>query len=205
MTRRSPTLLKALVALACSIPFLILVARIAGFGSLGANPIQEVLHTLGKTGLNLLLLTLTITPLRRLTGLNWLIALRRTLGLAVFGYILLHAVTYVVLDQSLNWSLLLVDITQRPYITIGVAALLLLIPLAVTSTNAMQRRLGTRWIKLHRCVYIIAILGVVHFFWQVKVTTPEPLIYSFILIVLLGFRVRDWLVRQRRSAALSRP
>ena len=205
MTRRSLTLLKALVTLACSIPFLILVARIAGFGSLGANPIQEVLHTLGKTGLNLLLLTLTITPLRRLTGLNWLIALRRTLGLAVFGYILLHAVTYVVLDQSLNWSLLLVDITQRPYITIGVAALLLLIPLAVTSTNAMQRRLGTRWIKLHRCVYIIAILGVVHFFWQVKVTTPEPLIYSFILIVLLGFRVRDWLVRQRRSAALSRP
>ncbi|MCZ6475884.1 MAG: sulfoxide reductase heme-binding subunit YedZ [Gammaproteobacteria bacterium] len=205
MTRRSLTLLKAFVALACSIPFLILVARIAGFGSLGANPIQEVLHTLGKTGLNLLLLTLTITPLRRLTGLNWLVALRRTLGLSVFGYILLHAVTYVVLDQSLNWSLLLVDITQRPYITIGVAALLLLIPLAVTSTNAMQRRLGTRWIKLHRCVYIIAILGVIHFFWQVKVTTPEPLIYSFILIVLLGFRVRDWLVRQRRSAALSRP
>ena len=205
MTRRSLTLLKAFVALACSIPFLILVARIAGFGSLGANPIQEVLHTLGKTGLNLLLLTLTITPLRRLTGLNWLVALRRTLGLSVFGYILLHAVTYVVLDQSLNWSLLLVDITQRPYITIGVAALLLLIPLAVTSTNAMQRRLGTRWIKLHRCVYIIAILGVIHFFWQVKVTTPEPLIYSFILIVLLGFRVRDWLVRQRRPAALSRP
>ena len=205
MTRRSLTLLKAFVALACSIPFLILVARIAGFGSLGANPIQEVLHTLGKTGLNLLLLTLTITPLRRLTGLNWLVALRRTLGLSVFGYILLHAVTYVVLDQSLNWSLLLADITQRPYITIGVAALLLLIPLAVTSTNAMQRRLGTRWIKLHRCVYIIVILGVIHFFWQVKVTTPEPLIYSFILIVLLGFRVRDWLVRQRRSAALSRP
>lgn len=205
MTRRSLTLLKAFVALACSIPFLILVARIAGFGSLGANPIQEVLHTLGKTGLNLLLLTLTITPLRRLTGLNWLVALRRTLGLSVFGYILLHAVTYVVLDQSLNWSLLLADITQRPYITIGVAALLLLIPLAVTSTNAMQRRLGTRWIKLHRCVYIIAILGVIHFFWQIKVTTPEPLIYSFILIVLLGFRVRDWLVRQRRSAALSRP
>ena len=205
MTRRSLALVKAFVALACLTPLLILVARIAGFGSLGANPIQEVLHTLGKTGLNLLLLTLTITPLRRLTGLNWLVALRRTLGLSVFGYILLHAVTYVVLDQSLNWSLLLVDITQRPYITIGVAALLLLIPLAVTSTNAMQRRLGTRWIKLHRCVYIIAILGVIHFFWQVKVTTPEPLIYSFILIVLLGFRVRDWLVRQRRSAALSRP
>ncbi len=205
MTRRSLALVKAFVALACLTPLLILVARIAGFGSLGANPIQEVLHTLGKTGLNLLLLTLTITPLRRLTGLNWLVALRRTLGLFVFGYILLHAVTYVVLDQGLAWSSLLVDVTQRPYITVGVTALLLLVPLAVTSTNAMQRRLGKRWVKLHRSIYVIAILGVVHFFWQVKVTTPEPLIYTFILIVLLGFRARNWLVRQRRAPAVSRP
>ncbi len=205
MTRRSLTLIKAFVTLACLTPLLVLVARIAGLGDLGANPIQEVLHTLGKTGLNLLLLTLAITPLRRLTGLNWLVALRRTLGLSVFGYILLHAVTYVVLDQGLVWSSLLVDVTQRPYITVGVTALLLLIPLAVTSTNAMQRRLGKRWVKLHRCIYVIAILGVVHFFWQVKVTTPEPLIYTFILIVLLGFRAKDWLVRQRRSPAVSRP
>jgi sulfoxide reductase heme-binding subunit YedZ len=205
MTRRSLALVKAFVALACFMPLLILVARIAGFGSLGANPIQEVLHTLGKTGLNLLLLTLTITPLRRLTGLNWLVALRRTLGLSVFGYILLHAVTYVVLDQGLAWSSLLVDVTQRPYITVGVTALLLLVPLAVTSTNAMQRRLGKRWVKLHRSVYVIAVLGVVHFFWQVKVTTPEPLIYTFILIVLLGFRAMNWLVRQRRTPAVSRP
>ena len=205
MTRRSLALVKAFVALACFMPLLILVARIAGFGSLGANPIQEVLHTLGKTGLNLLLLTLTITPLRRLTGLNWLVTLRRTLGLSVFGYILLHAVTYVVLDQGLAWSSLLVDVTRRPYITVGVTALLLLVPLAATSTNAMQRRLGKRWVKLHRSVYVIAVLGVVHFFWQVKVTTPEPLIYTFILIVLLGFRAMNWLVRQRRTPAVSRP
>ena len=205
MTRRSLALVKAFVALACFMPLLILVARIAGFGSLGANPIQEVLHTLGKTGLNLLLLTLTITPLRRLTGLNWLVTLRRTLGLSVFGYILLHAVTYVVLDQGLAWSSLLVDVTRRPYITVGVTALLLLVPLAVTSTNAMQRRLGKRWVKLHRSVYVIAILGVVHFFWQVKVTTPEPLIYTFILIVLLGYRAGNWFVRQRRAPAVSRP
>ncbi len=205
MTRRSLALVKAFVALACFMPLLILVARIAGFGSLGANPIQEVLHTLGKTGLNLLLLTLTITPLRRLTGLNWLVTLRRTLGLSVFGYILLHAVTYVVLDQGLAWSSLLVDVTRRPYITVGVTALLLLVPLAVTSTNAMQRRLGKRWVKLHRSVYVSAILGVVHFFWQVKVTTPEPLIYTFILIVLLGFRAMNWLMRQRRTPAVSRP
>ena len=129
----------------------------------------------------------------------------RTLGLSVIGYILLHAATYVDLDQRLAWSSLLVDITQRPYITLGVTALLLLVPLAVTSTNAMQRRLGKRWAKLHRCVYLIAVLGVAHFFWQVKVTTPEPLIYLFILTVLLGFRAKDWLVRQRRSATVSRP
>ncbi len=205
MTRRSLALVKAFVTLACFLPFLILVARITGLGSLGANPIEEVLHTLGKTGLNLLLLTVAITPLRRLTGLNWLVALRRTLGLSVFGYILLHAVTYVVLDQGLAWSSLLVDITQRPYITLGVTALLLLVPLAVTSTNAMQRRLGKRWVQLHRSVYVIAILGVVHFFWQVKVTTPEPLIYTFILIVLLGLRAMNCLVRQRRAPAVTRP
>ena len=204
MTRRSLTLIKAFVTLACMTPLLALVARIAGLGDLGANPIQEVLHTLGKTGLNLLLLTLAITPLRRLTGLNWLVALRRTLGLSVFGYILLHAVTYVVLDQGLAWSSLLVDVTQRPFITVGATALLLLVPLAVTSTNAMQRRLGKHWVKLHRSVYVIATLGVIHFFWQVKVTTPEPLIYTFILIVLLGFRAREWLVRQRRTPAVSR-
>lgn len=205
MTRRSLTLIKASVILACALPFFILVARILGFGSLGANPIQEVLHTLGKTGLNLLLLTLAITPLRKMTGLNWLVTLRRALGVTVFVYILLHAVTYVVLDQRLDWPSLFVDVTQRPFITIGMAALLLLVPLAVTSTNAMQRRLGRRWVKLHRTVYLIGILGVVHFFWQVKVTTFEPLIYTFILVVLLGFRVRDWIARRRRTLAISKP
>ncbi len=205
MTRRSLALVKAAVIVACFLPFVILAGRVAGFGNLGANPIQEVLHTLGKTGLNLLLLTLAVTPARKLTGLNWLVTLRRALGLAVFGYIVLHALTYVVLDQRLAWSSLVVDVTQRPFITIGVAALVLLIPLAVTSTNGMQRRLGRRWVKLHRAVYLIGVLGVLHFFWQVKITTIEPLIYTFILIVLLGYRARGWLVRQRRPPAVSRP
>jgi len=204
MTRRSLTLVKAVVIVACCMPFLFLLTRIAGIGDLGANPVEEVLHTLGKTGLNLLLLTLAITPLRQLTGLSWLVALRRTLGLSVFGYILLHALTYIVLDQGLDWSSLLADVTQRPFITVGVTALLLLVPLAVSSTDAMQRRLGKRWAELHRCVYLIAILGVVHFFWQVKVTTPEPLIYTVILILLLGFRAQKWLARQRRTQAVSR-
>ena len=163
------------------------------------------MHTLGKTGLNLLLLTLAITPARKLTGLNWLVALRRALGLAVFGYILLHALTYVILDQGLAWSALLADVTQRPFIAVGVTALLLLLPLAVTSTNKMQRRLGRHWVKLHRSVYLIGVIGVLHFFWQVKITTIEPLVYTIILIVLLGFRATDWLVRPQRRPAVNRP
>ena len=205
MTRSTLTLVKALVILACVLPFLVLVARIIGFGSLGANPVQEVLHTLGKTGLNLLLITLAITPAQKLTGLRWPAGLRRILGLAVFAYILLHAITYVALDLQFAWSTLFIDVTQRPYITVGVAALILLVPLAVTSTNKMQRRLGRRWAQLHRLVYVIATLGVVHFFWQVKITTLEPLVYTFILIALLGFRAKGWLSRRSHQTAISRP
>lgn len=201
VTRGSLTLIKAAVILACSLPFLFLAARAFGLGSLGANPVQEVLHTLGKTGLNLLLITLTVTPARKLTGMNWLVALRRSLGLAAFCYVLLHATTYAALDLGFAWSTLLEDVTRRPYITVGFAALLLLIPLAVTSTNGMQRRLGRRWLQLHRLSYVIAILGVTHYFWQVKVTTLEPLVYSFILVVLLGYRARGWLARRERRAA----
>ena len=179
--------------------------RIVGIGSLGPNPVQELLHTLGKTGLNLLLISLAVTPVRILTGQNWLVALRRTLGLGVFGYVLLHAVTYVVLDQGMVWSALFYDVTQRPYITVGVLALVLLIPLAVTSTNKMQRRLGKRWLKLHKTVYVIGVLGVVHYFWQVKITTVEPLIYAAILLLLLGFRAERWMSRRRRMQTLSTP
>ncbi len=198
MTRRSLGLTKALVALACLLPFIILFARATGFGDLGANPVQEVLHTLGKTGLNLILLTLAISPIRKQTGLTWLIALRRMLGLFAFGYILLHATTYAVLDWGLAWGSLLVDITQRPYITVGFLALVLMVPLAVTSTNGMQRRLGRRWKQLHRLVYAIGILGVVHFFWQVKIDVSEPLLYFGVLTLLLGFRLFEWAKRRRR-------
>ena len=197
MTRRSLALTKALVVIACLLPLAVLVARAAGFGDLGANPVQEVLHTLGKTGLNLLVLTLAVTPIRKQTGMNWLAALRRTLGLAAFGYIALHAVTYVALDQGFVWRSLLVDVTQRPYITVGFLALVLMIPLAVTSTNAMQRRLGRRWKQLHRLVYLIGALGAVHFFWQVKIDVSEPLLYIAVLALLLGFRLVEWRRRQR--------
>ena len=201
MTRRSLALIKALTILACLIPFGQLTARAFGIGDLGANPVQEVLHTLGRTGLNLLIITLAVTPIRRETGLNWLVGLRRTLGLAAFGYILLHAITYAVLDQGLAWGSLLVDVTRRPYITLGFLGLVLMVPLAVTSTNAMQRRLGRNWVKLHRLVYVIGVLGVVHFFWQVKIDITEPILYGIALMLLLAYRASGWVKRRQRLGA----
>ena len=201
MTRQSLALIKALTVLACLIPFGQLMAKAFGIGDLGANPVQEVLHTLGKTGLNVLIITLAITPIRRGTRLNWLVGLRRTLGLAAFGYILLHAIPYAVLDQGLAWNSLLVDITQRPYITLGFLGLLLMVPLAVTSTNAMQRRLGPKWTKLHRLVYVIGVLGVVHFLWQVKIDATAPVLYGIVLTLLLAHRAGSWLKRRQRLGA----
>jgi len=185
-------LTKPLVLLVCLLPLasLLLQAFEVWGLSLGANPVEELLHTLGRWGLKFLLLTLAITPLRRWTGWNWLLRFRRMLGLFGFFYIVLHFVTYAVLDQGLEISLVIEDIIKRPYITLGMTGLLLLIPLAVTSTKGMMRRLGKRWVKLHRLVYVIAILGVWHFYWQVKLDTLEALVYAMLLAVLLATRVR---------------
>jgi len=191
MTQRSVRVLKALLFLACLLPLVKLALEIfavAGM-SLGANPVEELIHRLGIWGLNFLLITLCVTPLRQLTGKNWLIRLRRMLGLFAFFYVLLHFLTYAGLDQRFNFPLILEDIAERPYITIGFTALMLLIPLAVTSTNSMMRRLGRRWQKLHRLVYLVAVLGVWHFYWQVKLDTAEASIYALILAVLLGYRI----------------
>ena len=162
--------------------------EVKGFG-LGANPIEELLHQLGRWGLKFLLLSLAITPLRRWTGWNWLIRFRRMLGLFAFFYIVLHFLTYAILDQGLDLAVVIEDIIKRPYITLGMAAFLLLIPLALTSTKSMMRRLGKRWQKLHRLVYIIAILAVWHFYWQVKLDTLDATIYAIVLAVLLMTRV----------------
>ena len=155
---------------------------------LGPNPIEEILHTLGKWGLKFLLITLTITPLRRWTGINWLIRYRRLFGLFAFFYILMHFLVYFILDQSLDIGAVIEDIIKRPYITLGMTALSLMLPLAVTSTRGMMRRLGKRWKKLHKLVYVIGILGVWHFYWQVKLDTLEPTFYAALLSVLLGSR-----------------
>jgi sulfoxide reductase heme-binding subunit YedZ len=176
---------------ACLAPFALLVLRAVEFHgmSLGADPVQELLNVCGKTALNLLLLTLCITPIRRSTGINRLISFRRLLGLFAFFYVVLHFTTYVWLDLGFAWDHVFEDIAKRPYITVGFSAFLMLIPLAATSTNRIQRALGRNWVKLHRLVYVIAVLGVVHFWWQVKLDISEPLLYAFLLAVLLGVRL----------------
>jgi len=190
MTPASIRGLKALVFFACLLPLGKLALELFGVAgmSLGANPVEELIHRFGIWGLNFLLLTLAVTPLRRLTGRNWLIRFRRMLGLFAFFYVLMHFLSYAGIDQRFDLSAIFEDVIERPFITIGVTALLLLIPLAVTSTNGMMKRLGGRWQKLHRLVYLIAILGVWHFYWQVKLDILEPLVYLAILAVLLGYR-----------------
>ena len=187
-------------------PFLRLF--LLGFqGELGANPIEFITHSTGFWTLTFLCLTLTITPLRRLTGWQWLIRLRRMLGLFAFFYALCHLTTYVWFDQWFSIEDIVKDIWKRPFITVGFAAFLLLVPLAVTSTNRMMKRLGRRWSQLHRLVYPIILLGVIHFWWlkQDKNDLSEPFIFSGIVAVLLLFRVLYpfWqrFAKPRRAAA----
>jgi sulfoxide reductase heme-binding subunit YedZ len=212
MTQRWVVITKVALWAACLAPLSLLVLQGFGFfGSLGANPVEQVLNVCGKTGLNLLMLTLCVTPIRRSTGVNKLLSFRRLLGLFAFFYLALHFSTYALLDLGLlyapaqAWGTLLVDITERPYITVGFTALMLLIPLAATSTRGMQRRLGRNWAKLHRLVYVVAVLGVVHYYWQVKADLDfaEPLLYAFLLAVLLGVRLWHRLVHAK--AAVTTP
>lgn len=205
MTPRRLAGLKVLVFCACLVPLALLVMKTLGIASMtfGANPVEDVLNTCGKTGLNLLMLTLCITPIRRATGFNRLVALRRMLGLFAFFYVVLHFLTYALLDLGLAWETLLVDISMRPYITVGFTALVLLIPLAVTSTNGFQRRLGRNWVKLHKLVYVISVLALIHYWWQIKskADVGDPLLYAFLLAVLLGVRFAHWRRVQRQRAA----
>jgi sulfoxide reductase heme-binding subunit YedZ len=194
---------KPAVFAACLLPLLSVVWRAVGIGggSLGANPIEAIQDTLGQWGLRLLVITLAVTPLRDWFNLPWLVMLRRMLGLFAFAYVLLHFLTWLILDQGLYWPGILPDIAKRPFITIGFAALLLLVPLAVTSTNGMMRRLGRRWKTLHRLIYPISLLAVWHYYWQVKADIREPLIYLGIVIVLLSWRIWKSAVRPRLRAS----
>jgi len=186
---------KPLVFLACLVPFLLLLRGVLD-GDLGANPLERVTDVTGQWGLRFLLLTLAITPLRRLTGWTWLLRFRRMLGLFVFFYITLHFLTWVWLDQELSWGNILADIVKRPYVTVGFSAWLLLLPLAATSTRGMMRRLGRKWQRLHRAVYAIGVLAILHYIWLVKADLLEPLIYAAVLILLLVVRWRPQLIRR---------
>lgn len=187
--------LKPAVFLICLLPFSYLIYR-AFSGQLNAEPVKDITGVTGQWGLRFLLVTLSVTPLRQLTGLNDLVRLRRMLGLFAFFYLSLHFLTYLVLDQFFAWDFIIEDIVDRPYILLGFTAFVCLAPLAITSTNGMLRWLGgRRWKKLHRLVYLIAVLGVLHYFLGVKADISKPVIYGSILAILLGYR---W-VRSQRS------
>lgn len=181
-------LLKPSVFILALLPFIYLIWGVFA-GTLGANPIETLIRDLGEWALRFLLLTLMISPLRRLTGMAQLLRLRRMLGLYVFFYASLHLIVYVWLEQSLDWWAIWLDIVERPFITIGMLTFILLIPLAATSTRAAIRKLGKNWLRLHKLVYPIAIFAVVHFWWLVKADTREPLIYAVLLTILLSERI----------------
>jgi sulfoxide reductase heme-binding subunit YedZ len=195
---RAVALGKTVVFVACLVPGALLV-RGALLNELGANPLETLIRDTGDWTLRMLLLTLAVTPLRRLTGWTWLQRFRRMLGLYAFTYASLHFLVWLVFDKGLAWGAMLEDIAERPFITVGFLAFVLLIPLAATSTRGMMRRLGRRWQRLHRTVYAIAILGVVHYVWLVKADILEPALYAAILAVLLLIRLRRPGVGARRS------
>lgn len=207
MSRRGRIAIKSVVWLLCLLPLSILVHRAATDG-LGANPISYITNWLGQWTFRLLLVTLALTPLRILTGAAWLLALRRLLGLFTFFYAWLHFTVWILIDHYFNWGQMAADLVKRRYITVGMLALLLLVPLAVTSTNGMVKRLGgAAWRRLHRLVYLVGVLATLHFLWLSKGKRPDAFLYAGLLILLLSVRVVETLRRRlrRRAAAPSRP
>lgn len=179
-------------------PFLWLTFR-ALTGRLSANPIEDITLTTGIWALRWLLVSLAITPVRRVTGWQRIIQFRRMFGLFAFFYATLHVLTYLVLDQGLAFEFILPDILKRPYITAGMTAFTLMVPLAVTSTKGWIRRLGRKWQLLHRLVYISGVAACLHFLWKVKIAIGEPVYYAAILASLLAFRV-VWRLRTNAGA-----
>jgi sulfoxide reductase heme-binding subunit YedZ len=197
----NPALLKPPLFLACLAP-LAYYAWGLQTDTLGANPIEAVTRGLGDWALNFLLITLSVTPLRMLSGWTWLGRLRRMLGLFVFFYATLHLSTYLWFDQFFDWVAIAKDIWKRPFITVGMLCFALLLPLAATSNGFALRKLGgRRWQALHRSVYLIGMLAVLHYSWMVKADISRPLLYAALLGILLGLRV--WWRVQERDRQLS--
>ena len=208
MTRRRRITLKVVAWVLCLLPLLLLLYRTWG-DDLGANPISFVTNWLGQWAFRLLLAALALTPLRIVFGLNWPPLLRRLVGLFAFFYASLHFLVWILVDHYFNWNQMLADLIKRRYITVGMLALSLLIPLAITSTSGMVRRLGgTAWRRLHRLVYAVGILAALHFLWLAKTVRLDAYAYTAILAMLLGIRLWGALrrrLRRREELAAARP
>ena len=188
-------LIKPIIFSLCLLP-LVLLFRNFYLDELGANPFEVLTRSTGEWTLRLLLLTLVMTPLRQVTGSVWPLRLRRMLGLFTFFYVCIHLMTYVVLDHFFDWEEIVIDIVKRPNITFGMLAFTLLLPLALTSTKKMMKRLGKRWKSLHKLVYGVSILGILHFMLLVKADLREPIIYAFILLALFLVRLKPALLHK---------
>ncbi len=195
LTSQSGKKIKPVLFILLLVPLAMLAYRFYSEG-FGANPIETINRYTGDWALRILLSTLAFSPLIRITRWHNIIQYRRMFGLLAFFYVCVHLSSYIVLDQFFDFSEIIDDVFKRPFITAGFSAFILLIPLAVTSTNKMVERLQYRWIQLHRLVYVIAMLAVLHFWWMVKVDTREPMIYAIILAVLLGFRLFFYIKRK---------
>jgi len=188
---------KPLIFILCLLPLVLLSVNFLQ-DNLGANPFEVLTRSTGEWTLRFLLITLAMTPLRQLTGSPWPLRLRRMFGLFSFFYVCVHLMTYILLDHFFDWDEILRDIIKRPYITFGMLAFILLVPLAVTSTKNMMKRLGRRWKSLHKLVYLVAILGVLHFILLVKADLREPIIYAIILLTLFIARLKPALLSKYR-------
>ena len=199
---------KPLVFLLCLVPLAWVITDLFEItGTLGANPVESMLNRFGVWSIRFILIALAVTPLRKLTGWNWLTRFRRMLGLFAFFYVLLHFLVWLMLDRGLYFTpfsevipYVIEDITERTFITIGFAALLMLLAMAVTSTNGMRRRMGRNWQRLHNTVYVVGILGVWHYWWQVKKGPDDAIYYAAILAVLLGLRIYWHFKAKKRRA-----
>jgi methionine sulfoxide reductase heme-binding subunit len=204
MTNRKIVALKVITWIACLEPAFLLLYKFLTH-DMTANPIEFITLTTGTATLVLLLVTLAITPVRKFTGLNWLIRFRRLVGLFAFFYVCLHFATYLVLDIQFDWHQVSVDLTKRPFIIVGFTAFMLMIPLAVTSTAwAIRKMGGKKWNLLHKLIYVSAVLGIIHFWWKVKADHTEPATYGAILGVLLLARVFLW-ARSSKRPPSARP
>ena len=197
-SRTERRLIKPILFIACLLPFVSLVVRLVQ-SNLGFNPVEILTHETGQWSLRFLLITLAISPVKELTGMKWLIRLRRMIGLYSFFYVVLHFSVYFIWDQGLSISYVIEDIIQRPYITVGFVSLLLMIPLAITSANKIRQKLAKYWTQIHYLTYPAALFAILHFLWLTKADYLEPGIYTAIFGVLMAFRVKNWLTPKKLS------